>query len=123
MTGIACSQFGGKVAWDKAGISSFVPQDGSGWDSQRKWEASVRKNYSLSQSIRPSIQTIAKKEPEKRTAAEVAELRDYYLQYFNTKTREEFADLRKVIDDLRKQQVALNKKIASTLVMRAWAIE
>ena len=118
VTGIACSQVGGKVNWDKAGISSYFPQDGSGWDSQRKWEAALRKNYSLSQSIRPSIQTIAKQDPAKRTSAEKDEIRDYYLAYFHAGNREKFNDLRKEIDGLRKQQVDLNKKIASTLVMQ-----
>jgi ribosomal protein L20 len=118
VTGIAFSQFGGKVSWDKAGISSYVPQDGSGWASQRKWETALRKNYSLSQSIRPSIQKIAKLEPKKRTAQESRELRDYYLQYFHTATRDQFADLRKVIDGIRKQQVELERKITATLVMR-----
>ena len=115
INGFAFTQFGGLCYWDHGGILTQTPQDGAGFDSQLKWEAYEK---SLAKSTLPQPVTDAiKVEADKRTDVQKAVIRDHFLQFICTTTRDRFAPINQELEALKKQTADLDGSIPLTLVM------
>jgi hypothetical protein len=114
--GWAFTQHGGTVYWDRAGIVSTLPQDGSQFDSYRVWERMSRilKGAGLPKPIGELVQ----KPMGERSDEQEKQLRDHYLRHVYAKTQETFAPLNKRVAEAEQQLAELNKAIPSTLILR-----
>ncbi len=112
--GIAFTQFGGTVYWDRAGIVTATPQvDWSGvsllaWEQQQK----ARDNKDLPKEVADAL----KAEADKRTDAQQEALRQHYLANFYTPARATFEPLQKSLNEGRKQREELDNSLAATMI-------
>jgi len=115
LNGLAFSQSGGTVYWDKAGIVSKTPQDGQAFESQAAWESfdKVLEKSSVPQNVRDSIKIeIAKRDDNQKKV-----IRDYFLQNVYPKTKPAFDVLQKQLADINKKKTDLDNAIPTSLVM------
>ncbi len=116
VSGMAFSQVGGRVYWDKAGVINRTPQGARSFDTQPSWE--------LAEKARPKsklpqpLQDVLKLATEQRNDAQRAQLRDYFVQFAYTKTRPLFEPLNAQLEELRKAEGDLQRAVPVTMVMQ-----
>lgn len=112
--GIAFTQFGGTVRWDKAGIfTKTVQQDLSG-ESFAAWQRqeAARNSSTLPRDVREAVTL----QPFRRSTNDTKLLRDYYVANVYKPTRPIFDPLIKQIADIRKERTELENQYPATLV-------
>ncbi|MCW5553837.1 MAG: PSD1 domain-containing protein [Verrucomicrobiae bacterium] len=116
ITGMAFTQFGGTVHWDKAGIVTMTSQDDFSGVSQLAWEQQerAREKSELPKELLEAV----KLEPEKRSPEQARRLRDHYLANVYAPARETFDPLLKEIASLRKEREDLDKSIPATMISK-----
>jgi mono/diheme cytochrome c family protein len=114
--GLACTQYGGHVFWDKLGIVTRTPQGMSLYDRQETWELAEqsREKSPLPDAVRAAI----KVEPAKRTDQQRQSLREYFARYAYNKTRAVFDPLNREARRLSKSEADLRKTFSATMVMQ-----
>ncbi|QEL18998.1 DUF1553 domain-containing protein [Limnoglobus roseus] len=100
ITGLAFTQFDGTAFWDKAGLLTSTPQGDRHFDSLNEWAAVSVADTAVPKAIRDLL----KFDAAKRTAAQSKELRDYFIEYGYTKTRE-------TLDPLHKERAELTVQL------------
>jgi hypothetical protein len=116
VSGMAFSQFGGHVYWDKAGVINRTAQGSRSFETQEAWELveKTRPKSKLPQNIQDTI----KVESAARNDAQRALLRDHFVQFVYAKTRPLFEPLNHQLDELRKAEGELNRAVPITMVMQ-----
>jgi mono/diheme cytochrome c family protein len=116
VSGMAFSQFGGHVYWDKAGTINRTPQAAKWFDSQLAWELAEKERPKSK--LPDNLQQIIKLEAAKRDDAQRAALRDYFVQFAYAKVRSQFEPLNNQLAELRKNEGELNRAVPVTMVMQ-----
>jgi tetratricopeptide (TPR) repeat protein len=95
ISGWAFTQHGGTVYWDHAGIVTRTMQV---TESQTAWEEYEREGISpgLPDAVRDALQ----KNSAQRSAAEAKVLRDYFVEYVCSRTRDLFDPLHRRLDEI-----------------------
>ncbi|MBE0540782.1 MAG: PSD1 domain-containing protein [Verrucomicrobia bacterium] len=114
--GMAFTQFGGTVHWDKAGIVTMTPQEDFSGVSQLAWEQQekAREKPELPKEVLDAV----KLEPEKRSPEQTKRLREHYIANVYAPARETFDPLLKEVADLRKEREDLDKSIPATMISK-----
>lgn len=115
VNGLAFTQFGGSVYWDKAGIVTRTPQEGQSFDSLAAWEAYEK--VQAKSTLPADVQAAIKAERDKRTEEQTQLIRKHFLENVYSKTKPTFDALRAKIADLEKQKNDLDASIPRSLVM------
>ncbi len=115
INGWAFTQFAGTVHWDTAGIHSKTPQAGRGFESLAVWEKAQQGG--AASSLPKPVQDALKVAADKRNDAQKKQVHDYFLEHVCSATRHRFDPLHGKLDEVKKKQAALEKKIPATLVM------
>jgi len=115
LNGWAFTQFGGTVYWDRAGIVTVnVP---ARYDSQLAWEAAAKEN-AKGMRLPSAVSAALIIAPEDRTDEAQQTLRNHFLRYFHTQSRDKFSPLDQRLDEIKRQQEALKNEIPYTLVTK-----
>ncbi len=113
--GLACTQFGGHVYWDKLGIRTRMPQGPAINDNQGNWELAER---GRAKSTLPSdVLAALKIAAAERSEAQRHAVRDYFVRNFYSQARGTFAPLEQQVVDFSKQQNEIRKQFPATMVM------
>jgi hypothetical protein len=113
--GLAFTQFGGTVYWDRAGILSAFPQAGAGFTCFADWQRWERQ--SKKSTLPPGLLESMRKEPQQRTPEENKGLWHYFVSRVDPATRPEFEPITREQDQLQTQRGDLEAAIPSTMVM------
>jgi len=113
--GIAFTQFGGTVHWDRAGILTATPQEDLSGVSQLAWEQqeAAKGKSELPGDVRDALKLAAKR----RTPEQKQRLREYYIANVYEPARATFDPMLKEIATLRKQRDDLENSLPATMVM------
>jgi mono/diheme cytochrome c family protein len=114
--GLAFTEFGGTVYWDKAGILTATPQEDLAGVSMLAWEAQ-EKAKTPSMLPRDILETI-KLRPKQRTAAQTKAMTEYYIANIYEPEKATFEPFLKQIADVKKERDALDNSVAATMVMQ-----
>jgi hypothetical protein len=115
ITGLALTQFGGTVYWDKFGVTGRVDPAADPRQSFAAWRAA--RAGKDSPEVPPEIGRLLKRGPDKvKKPEEVEKLRAYYLQNVNDKTKQELAPLLSELTKDKQQRDKLDSSIPSTFV-------
>ncbi|MCA9038984.1 MAG: PSD1 domain-containing protein [Planctomycetaceae bacterium] len=118
--GLAMSQYGGKVYWDKLGMLTFGNFKQDGYESQHIWEQvelKLQDGSTLPQEVLAAI----KVSPAERTPEQSATVQHYYLENVNPAARQKFAAIKADIEAKAKERTDYENNIPSTLVMEDMA--
>jgi hypothetical protein len=119
VTGWAFTQFNGTVYWDKAGITTQLPQAGGAFDTLTGW---VRAQRALGGAGLPApIQPLVKIDRAKRTPAQQKQLRDYFVENAWTKAQTELAPLRQKVTALEAERAKIDGTVPVTYVFKETA--
>jgi hypothetical protein len=112
--GMAFTQFGGTLYWDKAGI---VTRQGGPrtFDSLAAWEQWEK--VSPSPAVPRPVRAALNVPPAKRTPVQKALLREHFIRHAYTKTRTVFAAIGRQEERLKKAEAALSKDLPEVMVM------
>jgi hypothetical protein len=115
--GLALTQFGGTVYWDKAGISADVNPVKDPSESQLAWEAAsqgkvVKEHPKEIQYIFRSVN------PKERTPEHEKQLRAYYIENIHAGSRPVAEPFKKEAAALKTKRDELDKEIPATLIMK-----
>ena len=110
--GMAFTQFGGTVYWDHAGIATATAQEDFSAVSQLAWEEQAKEKKDVPKAIASAL----KAAPDKRTEAEKAGLREYFLANIYAPTRATFEPLVRARDEIQMQRAELDKSIPATMI-------
>jgi hypothetical protein len=115
VTGLAYTQFGGTVYWDKAGVVGRTDPAANPSTSQLVWE----KKYDGKNTpeLPADINKIFKIKDAQRNDAQKKQLREYYITNVFAGTKSIFEPMNKELAKLTKERDALDKSIPATLVM------
>jgi hypothetical protein len=114
--GLAFTEFGGTIYWDKAGIVTATPQEDLSGVSMLAWEAQ-EKAKEPSTLPRDILETI-KLRPNRRTVAQTKAMREYYIANAYEPARATFEPFLKQIADVKKERDMLDNSVAATMVMQ-----
>lgn len=117
LSGLAFTQFGGTVAWDKAGQLAVNDPLQDPARSQLAWEKFERrhgKEKILPKEVLEAIKADAAKRDDKQKAL----LRDYYLENVFADTWPLFEPLHAELKSVRDKRTELDKVIVATMVMK-----
>ncbi len=112
--GLAFTQFGGTVYWDKIGLHTATPQEDRSRESLLAWEqleARLGKS-DVPQNIREAIKVKA----DARQPEQVKLIREYYLANVYAPARNIFAPLNQGLAELRDQRQQVDNAVAATMV-------
>ena len=112
--GIAFTQFGGTVYWDRAGIVTATSQVDAAGISQLAWEQQEKDRDK--QNLPKEVAAALKADAEKRTDPQQAVLREYYLANVYTPARATFEPLVKELNEGRKQRDELDGSLPATMI-------
>jgi hypothetical protein len=112
--GLAFTQFGGTVHWDKAGLVTATPQEDFSSTSLLAWEKQEKAREGSK--LPRNIMDIIKLSPRNRSPEQRKELREYYVAYVYGPTRSTFDPMLKEIADLKKQRDELENALTATMV-------
>jgi hypothetical protein len=116
--GLAFAQFDGTAYWDKAGLVTRGLRTPA-FDSLAVWEQweKVSPSPQLPKEVRDALRV----EPEKRSPAHQALLREHFIRHVYTKTRPVFEPLLKEQERLKKAESDLEQGLPSVMVMEEMA--
>jgi hypothetical protein len=115
ITGVAVTQYGGTVYWDKVGIAGRTDPAGDPTRSMLAWQKS--RAGQDTPGVPGDVNQLLKDGPEKATNPEqVKRLRDYYLQNVCADTKAQLATLPGELAALRQQRTDFDNSIPSTFV-------
>ncbi len=117
VTGIAFTQFGGRVAWDDAGVKGRLDPSS---DATRSFAAWLKANHGkdlgeLPADLRRVLKDVG---ATNRTTAQVAGLRAHYVARVCADTREAFAPRVSAAESARKKRAELEGRVPSTFVWK-----
>jgi hypothetical protein len=117
LTGLAYTQFGGTVFWDKAGVTGRKDPAGDPAQSQLVWE---KKHDGLNTpafpvEINKILRTVKRTE---RNEAQNKQLRTYFLTNVFAGTKPTFGPLNKSLAALTKERDAFDSAIPATFIMK-----
>ena len=117
LTGLAYTQFGGTVFWDKAGVTGRTDRAANPAQSQLVWEKKYdgRNTPEFPAEINKIFRTVKRTE---RTPAQQKQLRDYYLANVFAPAKPTFDPLNKQMAALTRERDAFESAIPSTFIMR-----
>ena len=115
VNGLAFTQFGGTVYWDKAGIVTVAPLPEDQLSSFALWQQYRAKTKVPT--LPKDIQKILDTKQEDRKDEQTNKLTEYYLKHVNPKTKPAFADALGREETLKKSLETLDKAIPATLIM------
>jgi hypothetical protein len=115
ITGLAYTQFGGTVYWDKAGVVGRTDPAADPATSQLVWE----KKYDGKNTpeLPADINKIFKVKAANRNAEQNKQLREYFITSVYAGTKATFAPLNKDLATLTRERDALDKSIPASLIM------
>jgi hypothetical protein len=114
--GWACTQFGGTVFWDKAGMETWTPQEGQTFDTLTAW---VRKERAERAAKLPKpLQEVIKLERNQRSEAQKRQLRDFFFENAFAGTRSIFDPLHQELTKVEKEREQLDKQVPASLVFK-----
>jgi mono/diheme cytochrome c family protein len=116
ITGLAFTQHGGTVYWDRAGIVTATPQGGSAFETLSAWVRAQRAQGGAG--LPADIQAIVKAERDKRTEAQKKQLLEYFIANAYSKAKATFEPLRRQLADVEKERAAVEKQVPATLVSK-----
>src|SRR5262249_47386788 len=116
VSGLAFSQTGGRVYWDRAGVINRSPAAARSFDSLEGWETAEKTKPKSK--LPQAIQEIFKVAADKRDDTQRAALRNHFVRYVYKKTREHFEPLDARLEGLRKSRTDLDRAVPVTMVMR-----
>lgn len=119
--GMAFTQAEGKVSWDKAGLVTRTPQAPLPQESIAAWEKFELGPPNPPSKLPPPIREILQVATDKRSDAQKTELRNYFVRFVYSATRETFELLNKQYDEFKAQETKTNTAIPSTMVMAEMA--
>jgi len=116
ITGLAYTQFGGTVYWDKAGVTGRTDPAADPGTSQLVWEKKHdgRNTPELPADINKIFRSVKATD---RNAAQKKQLRDYFIINVFAGTKATFEPLNRELAKLTKDRDALDSVIPATLVM------
>ncbi|MEW6302422.1 MAG: PSD1 and planctomycete cytochrome C domain-containing protein [Verrucomicrobiota bacterium] len=116
-SGLAFTQHGGTVYWDKAGAAGEKNPAADPVYAMAVWEK--QNNGKAPKDYPKNIQDIFKNvKPEDRKPEHVKALKDYYVTEVCVTTKEQLAPIRGELKGIRDQRTALDNAIPATLIMR-----
>jgi len=117
LRGLAYTQFGGTVFWDKAGV---VGRTDAANDPMRSFAVWTRQNEGKELKELPeNLRKILKETGStNRTPEQVVSLREHYLSKICLETKPTFDPLNQVVGELRKQRDSYNDAIPQTFVFK-----
>jgi mono/diheme cytochrome c family protein len=117
INGVALTQFGGTVYWDKVGIVSKAVQKDLSPVSLKQWEMHVRAEdvVGLPEDVTKAIMP---RKGTKPTEKELKALKEYYLSEIHDGTREQFKTMRAKLEPMEKERKEISDKIPLTLVFQ-----
>jgi hypothetical protein len=112
--GLAFTQFGGTIRWDKAGIFTKTVQEDFSGVSQLAWEQQEkgREKSDLPKNVTDAI----KAEPDQRTPEQTKWLREHYLANIYAPARSTFEPLLKDLNATKKERDDLDKSLVATMI-------
>jgi hypothetical protein len=115
ISGLAVTQFGGTVYWDKVGVRGRSdPANDPARSLAAWWKPKVGKTTA---DVPPEIAALLKQGPDKvKKPEDLKKVRAYYLQYVCADTRAELGGLAAEVAAVRKEREALEKDIPGTFV-------
>ena len=114
--GMAFTQFGGTVFWDKAGAvtsaaqKDLTPFSLAAWDKRERTGAKIGFSKPIADAL--------KVEPAKRNEAQRKTLLDYYLENIHEPSKAVFVPIHAQMNPVKAKRDALDKLLPSTLVMK-----
>ncbi len=118
INGIAFTQFGGTVYFDKVGVESVVPRDEHYLESRRVWESMVR---SKAFKMPAGLQGVMAKASDERSEEEDAQVLDYYLSRVHAKSRDVIREEQVKVDAADAKIKGYEKKLPLSLVAKEMA--
>ncbi len=115
--GLAYTQVGGTVIWDKAGVVGKIDPANDPSQSLAAW-LTLNQGKDLGDIPEPFRKALKEVPAKDRTPAQNVGLRDFYLSRICTLTRGEVEPLRQKVSELRKQRDAFVDAIPQTFVFR-----
>ncbi len=112
ITGMAFTQSGGTVHWDKAGLSDSTNPAENPALALAAWEKSVDKK-TLPQPVQDAFKAAA----DKRTDAQRRTIDEHYIQFIWEKTKGQFAELNDKLKKAKDERDTFDKSLPSTFVM------
>jgi hypothetical protein len=117
VTGLAFTQFGGTVYYDRVGVATRYPPDDRVFTSQLAWEP-----YGLVDSKVPAdVQTALKVEAPKRSVEQKAKIHNYYVVAVYAERRGDFEPLQKDLEQLDKKIKETEDAVPHTLITEEMA--
>ena len=115
LKGLALTQFGGTVAWDKAGVIGRADAAADPSRSLLAWRTT--RAGKDTPGVPPELNNLLKLGPANVTKPEdVQRLRDYYLQNVCADTKAQLAPINGEIDKLGKQRTEVENSIPATFI-------
>ena len=115
--GMAFTQFGGTVYWDKAGVIYDANPASDPNLSLTAWTNKLG-TKDPGNTFPQDVRDIFKKKPEERNDDQKARLREYYLSEVFSGGRETITPLKNLVTDLESKKKKLDGEIAATMI---WA--
>jgi hypothetical protein len=117
VTGMAFSQFDGKVYWDKAGLMTRTHQAPLPEESFAAWEKFELGPPNPPSKLPKPIQDFLQVAADKRTDAQKTDLRNHYIRFVAAQTRGVFDPLNKQYDEAKALETKTIAAIPTTMVM------
>ena len=111
--GLAFTQFGGTVYWDKAGLHTISPYDPVS-ESLAAWE--LKESKLEKSNVPKNVREAVKVKAGERDPEQTKLIREYYLANVYEPAQEIFAPLNKELADLRKQREDFDNSIVATMI-------
>jgi hypothetical protein len=117
VTGVAFTQFDGKVWWDKAGMVAINDPARDPSQSFAAWLKSETASGDGSQAP-PPIKELLKKKPADRSEADTAKLREHYLAFVREEPGDPLLPVRAERKAAQEKLSALEKEIPATMISK-----
>ena len=114
--GWAFTQHGGTIYWDRAGITTLIPQDGQLYDSLTAWAVAQRGVGAAG--LPENLRAIILGDRARWTDAQIKDLRDYFVEHAYSKTKEASAPLQTRLAEAGEKRKQLEKQFPTSMVFR-----
>jgi hypothetical protein len=114
INGLAFTQHGGRVYWDKAGVTTYMPQEGDAYATLSAW-VRAQKARKLD-GLPADVQAAIKQERAKRSDAQARRLLAYFIEHGYDGAEPTIGPLRRQLADVEARLKALDEQVPVTLV-------